>query len=242
MSFTINDSFIGYPPNKKIFFSGSDTKENYEEKLKSIGDNWYYKDIIIEYNYNNLGHRCKNLTDLNLKDYILFVGCSHTEGIGLELENTYPFLTAKKLNIEYYNLSLGGSGIDIIYHNLFVWFNKILQKPKHLIVQIPEPTRFLLKNNNRVYTNGITNNSDKRIPEFIITADMLNFWQSRYEMFITALKSLNVPFTEIHIHKFSKDTDALDFIYLDDARDKHHGIKSHLHNAEQLTQKIIKGL
>ena len=39
-------------------------------------------------------------------NYILFIGCSHTMGVGLELEKTYPHILSEKLKMDYYNLAV----------------------------------------------------------------------------------------------------------------------------------------
>jgi hypothetical protein len=113
-----NRNFIGYEkPN-----------------LSYVRDGVYYK-------FNSLGHRCKNVEDINLDNYILFAGCSHTEGEGLQLEQTYPYLTAKELNCDYYNLGLAASGFDVLFYNVMTWL-QLYKKPKLLVLQYPDPSRF----------------------------------------------------------------------------------------------------
>ena len=62
-------------------------------------------------NNNFTGERAQEII---LNNYILFTGCSHTKGVGLALEDTYPYLLAQKLNCDYYNLALGGTGQDVM--------------------------------------------------------------------------------------------------------------------------------
>ena len=71
--------------------------------------------------------------DIDLDNYILVIGCSQTEGIGLKIEDTYPYLLSKNLNCDYYNLGICGTGIDVLNYNLVTWFTKIKKPPKLLI-------------------------------------------------------------------------------------------------------------
>jgi hypothetical protein len=115
-----NGNFIGYEkPNTSIAIDG------------------------IIYKYNNLGHRCKNVEDIDLENYILFAGCSHTEGEGLHIEHTYPYLTAKELGKDYYNLGIRASGFDVLFYNVMSWL-ALYPKPKLIVIQYPDPSRFAI--------------------------------------------------------------------------------------------------
>ena len=138
-----NNNFIGYPINTSMKFSGSDNEERFEKNLKTQPHDWYYRNAEITYDYNEYGHRCKNVSEIDLDNYILFSGCSHTEGIGLELEKTFPYLISNSLGIDYYNLALGGSGIDTMTYNLIAWINTVKKPPKAVIIFWTYETRFL---------------------------------------------------------------------------------------------------
>ena len=139
-----NNNFIGYSSEFAFeYFSGSDTEEIFNNNLKTQPSNWYYRNTTITYERNSNGHRCKEINDIDLNNYILFIGCSHTEGISLELEKTYPYLLSKKLGMDYYNLSLGATGPDTVLYNLVQWKTKVKQVPKLLIVQWPNTARYL---------------------------------------------------------------------------------------------------
>ena len=139
---SLNDDFLGYHAlEHNVLFSGSDTLEIYENNLKTKPIDWYYRTNQISYVRNKNGHRCKNIEDIDLNNYILTIGCSHTEGIGLKLEDTYPYLLSQMMNCDYYNLGIGGIGIDILNYNLVTWFSKIKNPPKLLVVQWPHRAR-----------------------------------------------------------------------------------------------------
>ena len=93
--------------------------------------------------YNSLGHRCKEIAELDFDNYVLFAGCSHTVGIGVTLKQSYPYLVAKKLKCDYYNLSVGGGGIDAVEHNLLMWFTLYDKPPKYIFCEWPDHARFM---------------------------------------------------------------------------------------------------
>jgi|LauGreDrversion4_2_1035121.scaffolds.fasta_scaffold19513_3 hypothetical protein len=139
----IHNNFIGNDSTNTIkLFEPGDTEERYLENVQKMDDDWYYKNLEITYSLNENGHRCKSIQDLNLDNYIILAGCSHTFGIGLELEKTYAYLLSNKLNCDYYNLAMPGAGIDVMENNILTWFGKIKQKPKLVIIQTPDDTRY----------------------------------------------------------------------------------------------------
>ena len=83
--------------------------------------------------YNSLGHRCKELSELNLQNYILFVGDNANLALDLPIEQTYPYLISKQLKIDYYNLSVFNGGMDSIRYNLVSWYFKFNQRPKAIV-------------------------------------------------------------------------------------------------------------
>ena len=93
--------------------------------------------------YNSFGHRCKEIAELDFDNYVLFAGCSHTVGIGVTLKQSYPYLVAKKLKCDYYNLSVGGGGIDAVEHNLLMWFTLYDKPPKYIFCEWPDHARFM---------------------------------------------------------------------------------------------------
>jgi hypothetical protein len=113
-----------------------------------LPQNWHYRSNKLTYAFNANGHRCKNIEDLDLDNYILFAGCSHTVGIGLELEKTFAYQVASSLKVDYYNLALSGTGIDVMTYNLIMWSNTVKKMPKFLVILWPATVRFSTLHNN----------------------------------------------------------------------------------------------
>lgn len=109
----------------------NDTKELFKSNMqdpatKSLLHKLNWIDIEgnpkqIDYNLNKNGFRCKNITE-NTSNGILFLGCSHTFGIGLKEEQTFASLVSKHFNRECFNYGVPGKGLDTLalYTSLFL--------------------------------------------------------------------------------------------------------------------------
>jgi hypothetical protein len=250
---SFNNNFLGYhPKHHNEAFSGSDNEELYHKNLKLQPDDWYYRTHSLSYVRNSNGHRCKEISDIDLNNYILFIGCSHTEGIGLELENTYSYLLSKKLGCDYYNLALGGTGIDVINYNIVTWFSKIKQPPKLLIVQWPSRIRATLYHSDEWHTYGMwpTKNYklENEIYNFFISGEDIGFFETT--KILTRKTIYNIatcPIIEASTaYSTSHDNDE-EYLFkrIDNSRDitngaGHMGIKSDLVTSIMLYQKAVK--
>jgi hypothetical protein len=123
--------------NKILDFTQVDSEDNFNLTKEKLGKDWYYYDKDIEYKYNSWGYRSKEFSDLN-DDYILVFGCSFTEGIGLHYDDMWSTKLAKSLNMDVFNLSIGGSGPDVVLYNTILFHNLVLKSgklPKYVIYQ-----------------------------------------------------------------------------------------------------------
>jgi hypothetical protein len=239
----INSGFLGENPLHPVRpsvhnkYSGHDSPELLEKNLKIKPDNWYYRNISIDYLYNNLGHRCKRISEIDLNNYILFIGCSHTEGVGNRIIDTFPYIVSKELKCDYYNLSLGGSGIDTMMHNLNIWLHKIKHQPKYIVWQWPEPTRYLSYDGKNINRHG-TWQDDTNTNNFIIAGDMSNYFHARIKLAESLLEQLpNV----VEIDFFTKTNKNIFFERLDLARDDlHYGVESNKNLASKLYDRMHK--
>lgn len=88
--------------------------------------------VEIEYKLNSQGYRCNEFNNQE----ILVLGCSQTEGHGLPLELTWPYLISKKMNKDYINLAKGGEGAQAQITKAFQFF-KEFYKPKYIFAVFP---------------------------------------------------------------------------------------------------------
>lgn len=217
-----------------------DSKTAFIENLKTQSEDWPYRTIDIEYSYNNYGHRSKNIHDIKLDNYILYIGCSHTEGVGVRLEDSYPYITSSQMNCDYYNLAIGGTGIDIIEYNLITWFTTIKQKPKYVVIQWPDHSRFISISAYPGYERLIPNGSwaeDNYTKRFLSSGEATGFFNARKHISYKLIKEIvDVPIVDVHFTSLaSYSNDSTLFRRIDLGRDlAHSGIKSHQAIANQI--------
>lgn len=238
------DDFIGTDDADTIqYFASGDTQEQYENNLKSQPKDWYYRDKEITYNFNSNGHRCKDIKDVDLDNYVLFTGCSHTMGVGLEIERTYPYLASERLGFDYYNLALPATGIDVVEYNLLTWWAKIEKKPKYVFVQLPDHSRFVsyISEYDHIVERG-TWSSDDRDLRFIVNSEDSGFFNARKILHLRTIKNvIDVPIYTFNFgSQIAYDTMHWNMKPLDKARDlSHSGILSNNEFANQIYKRLL---
>ena len=132
-----------------------DNLENYQEIIAAGVDHTYKADDFY-YDTNANGFRCDDFDTMDFtKKSVIYLGCSHTFGMGLPEEHSWPTITHNKLQKEnntiynYINLGVAGAGIDYYLHYLpyFAKFN-----PEIIISCTPEITRINKILNNTTIT------------------------------------------------------------------------------------------
>jgi hypothetical protein len=236
----IYNNFLGGDlSNVTLDFVGGDSKQQFNKNVLTQPSDWYYNDRKLTYSYNSQGHRCKNFEDIDQDNYILVTGCSHTMGVGLELEKTYPYIVSKELGVDYYNLAIPATGIDVVEYNLLTWFFTVIKKPKLVLVQWPDHSRYI-KYDFKI-KRGLERGSWQSAPDqmsFIVNSEDTGMFYARkymtYNLIKTCSPSPLIPFNfggqqdygiyDLHMPK------------LDQARDlSHAGIKSH----EEFTKTLL---
>ena len=67
-----DNGFIGHNESSvTLKWAGSDTLENFVKNKKNMPYNWYYNTNSFTYERNSLGHRSKEIKDLDFDNYIL---------------------------------------------------------------------------------------------------------------------------------------------------------------------------
>lgn len=226
------DGFMGYAPDSSLKFSGGDAEYRYIANLENQPKDWYYRHTEITYNYNSLGHRCKNIEDINLDNYLLFTGCSHTEGIGLELEKTFPYVVSQTLGIDYYNLAIGGSGSDVMTYNLVVWLNTVKKLPRALIILWPDSARFVINDEHLWSLINSGHGLDKDFDRFLVLGDQIGYFNTKRELNEKLIKHC---YNGTNIVSLGNR----EFIKVDLARDlSHFGIESNNILAKKIVNQI----
>jgi len=116
-----------------------DTQELYELNLKTRRDDldkFGWIDNKVSYTFNEHGFRCPSFEN---KPSIMFLGCSHTLGIGINIEDTWGHLVSKELNLRCINLGQGGGTNDTAFRLGYHWIPKL--KPKIVFLLQPDSSR-----------------------------------------------------------------------------------------------------
>lgn len=107
-------------PPDSTEWNGTDTKQRWEQILQGKAETRYPVDLSplieyysanpVEYFFNKQGFRDEDF-DLKPNNVDVYLGCSHTSGIGLHREHIWSSIVAKELDFPNINAALGGSGI-----------------------------------------------------------------------------------------------------------------------------------
>lgn len=228
------------------FINHCDDEEQFKQHLKTQPIDWIYRTLPVEYKYNSLGFRCDDHKELT-NDYILFSGCSLTEGSALPIEHTYPYLISKALNKTYYNLALAGTGPWVLQHNMMLFMSLMKdKKPDIVVIQWPDFSRctFFSDNGQPALFNG----SSYKDPVYkvLLESEFIENTNQFYRYgLIKFLQNLGIKkIIEIYQQPLSVDLGTsvtqMNLPPIDYARDlSHPGIESHKCQAEAITN-IIK--
>lgn len=91
-------------------WSGTDNEANFKNHPKSG-----YTEHSIIYKYNSYGFRTEEFDFKSNKPSILCLGCSMTEGVGVNIDEAWPSHIQKELTeFNVYNLGVGGGSSDTV--------------------------------------------------------------------------------------------------------------------------------
>jgi hypothetical protein len=111
----------------------SDTMMRWEENLKKEKNNpsiQYYIKYPIVYKLNNEGFRTPD--DFNSNDEgNVFLGCSHTFGIGHHLENVWSYKVSNVIGDKFWNLYMGGTGVMTHFRIFLAYYKKLKIKKSY---------------------------------------------------------------------------------------------------------------
>lgn len=169
-------------PNETYNWIPNDTERFFYSNLKQYPNNKtlnYYLNNPIEYKLNNFGFRTPD--DFNLNEWgNVFLGCSHTFGIGHHLENVWSYKLNEYVGGKFWNLSIGGTGPMTHFRLLLQFYKKFKIKnifhyspnlyPRYEFIVDHIPTSYMLstsytnydivkniKNFGNLYSNSLTN-------------------------------------------------------------------------------------
>lgn len=103
-------------------------------------------DGTVIYKYNQDYFRCDDFKSEHAGKHIVFSGCSQTEGVGGNIETTWPHIVYENIKNKldgdgFFNLSKAGWGWQKIVTNLLIYFDRY-GFPDYLFVLLPDVCRF----------------------------------------------------------------------------------------------------
>jgi hypothetical protein len=102
-------------------------------KLKQL--DWL--DSEFDYRFNNEGFRDENF---DRRPCAIALGCSHTQGVGLPEEKTWPKQLESLLGIKVWNLGVSGAALDTCFRLLEFWIQHL--NAKYVFCAVPNLERY----------------------------------------------------------------------------------------------------
>lgn len=138
--------------------------------------------------YNTHGHRCIEPSEVNTRNHFLIVGDHAGLCLDKPIEETFPYILSKKLNINYYNLCVFNGGVDAIKFNLFSWLSKH-EEPKFIIFACEFANAVMISDNAFNFIEPADLN-DPLICDLNHHANHCGFFLGRNQLFDTLMTSL----------------------------------------------------
>lgn len=172
--------------------------------------------------FNSYGHRCKELSELNFRNYILFAGDNINLGLDKPIEETVPYIVSKSLKTDYYNLSVFNGGIDIFKYNIINWFIKYTNHPPKCVI-----VSFEFLNAISVYDEHhnhlkLPDNQNENVDSLYNYGELCGFFHARKLLVSNMIKNLiQIPIYQVSFSNKNKlfDDNIIDIKYDSDIFD-----------------------
>lgn len=202
---------------KTVKWSQSDSEEKFDEHMANTKSRAKLEEFgwtrdSISYTFNRDGFRSEEFT-YEPNDSVLFLGCSLTAGIGVDLESSWTYRVASSLGLRRYNLGIGAGSADTCFRLAYHWIP--LLRPKYVMMLTPKMGRMEI-----VLEKNILNLMPRMsyLPDAITAKinDFYNGWlshpanaemnQLKNVMGVqTICNSIGVPLVEIPMERASGD-------------------------------------
>jgi hypothetical protein len=118
-----------------------DSKENYQQHMndaakRNMLQQFGWIDQHIDYTFNSDGFRTHEFD--NRANFVT-IGCSFTQGVAVNREDTWPQLVSNQLGLSVYNLGISGASADTCYR-IIKYYAPIL-KPQFVVFLEPRGNR-----------------------------------------------------------------------------------------------------
>lgn len=183
--------------NNEYDFIETDSEKIWKDNLKRKFSNFnnysiqYYIQNPVKYKLNNCGFRTPD--DFNNEDEgNVYLGCSHTFGIGHHLENVWSYKLNQLIGGKFWNLSIGGTGVTTHFRLLLGYYKQL--KIKNIFHFAPKYPRYEFIENGRPQYYIINDYNKDWDPKFgsLLIDSLLTEEQMEYNWtsYIYAIKGL----------------------------------------------------
>jgi len=120
--------------------------DNLMDYKQNLSDNLvpeHYQNASIQYVFNSQGYRTPELDTFKQKQFVLALGCSYTQGVGLYQHEIWCEQLAKLLNTQCMNLGVEGTGLDFNLYQTVNYLNGDYALPSLVVVQNSHGSRRL---------------------------------------------------------------------------------------------------
>jgi len=184
-----------------------------------------FVDSPISYSINSNGFRCPEFTN---NPCAVFLGCSHTVGIGVNVEDTFGYQVSLALGLDYVNLGMGGGSAGTMFRFASYWLERL--NHKLIVMLVPSKERFEIIDVDKV--NVLSPNRHRSYEYFYRrwTHNELNT-KLDTEKNVLAIKQLA---GDTIVKTLYADKDLIE-VQCDLGRDMQHcGVETHRHLAEKV--------
>lgn len=151
------------------------------------------------YTYNELGFRGDSLPLVGKK--LMAVGCSHTEGIGVNDDQTWPYYLSKLLNYSHINFGFTGRSNDYISRCILTFTEEIKPDLVCIMYSYPERKEYYTKDGGiePYHPNpwGWFDENEKEFSSMVSLSnpnnDFIN-WYKNHLLITNYLQNQNIPF------------------------------------------------
>lgn len=152
---------------KTVTWCPSDSEDRFnanmaEPKQRARLEEFGWTRDNVSYTFNTDGFRSEEFT-YEPSDSVLFLGCSLTTGIGVDLESSWAYKVANSLGLRNYNLGIGAGSADTCFRLAYHWIPRL--RPKYVMMLTPAPVRIEM-----VLEKHLVN----------LTPQMLNYMEKHY--------------------------------------------------------------
>lgn len=163
-------------------YPGFSLKDFFSRPAVRIPVSQLVTDDLVTWHQNQWGYRTMEFDQVP-QDYFVVVGCSLTEGQGLEYNETWSYFLAQDLDLAVVNLAKGGANSQFCKQNIQQWIPQT-HNPRFVVAQWPNPFRLLTWRQNQA-SFAMNSQRDEIYNTFLKHGD-LNFYTAWMSSIIDA--------------------------------------------------------